>query len=248
MVAHMIIKQAYISRGLRRLASRFMEKYSLSKYCYKWQPLVIFGMYYNEDYSTLMKHRGDVTVVWCGSDALRINGLRRIKLKERPARHIAISEALSKDLTTAGIPHKLIPISACTLDYENCKRGESIYFYGNHEIYGIKYLPEIRKLGFDVIQTTGSYSQSQIKELYRKSFVGVRLTQHDGLPNTVLELAMMGRRSIYNGEIPHSVKWTSIDDVCESIISEYERRHEDNAHISKDVKEYINIGNDWLEV
>ena len=242
----MRIKQAHISRGLRRLGQRFMEKYSLSKYYCKRNPLVIFGMYYNEDYSVLKKHGGDVTIVWRGSDTLKINRDRQTLLKERPARHIAISEVLSKDLTTAGITHKLIPISACSLDYENCKRGESIYFYGEHEIYGIKYLPEIKKLGFDIIHTTGRHSQAQIKELYAKSFVGLRLTQHDGLPNTVLELGMMGRRSIYNGDIPHSIKWSSIDDVCESIIKEYERRHEDNAHIAKDVRQFIDIGDNWL--
>jgi hypothetical protein len=61
-------------------------------------------------------------------------------------------------------------------------------------------------------------------------------------------MGLMGRRSIFNGKIPHSIKWKGIEDICQSIMSEYETRHEDNIQIAKDIYNYISIGKTFLEV
>ena len=238
-MAYSIIKQGHVSQSLHRLRERFMSKYNLEEYKNNSEPLIIFGMYKGRDYEILNNHKGHLTVVWCGSDSLKVN--RDAIKKKIHVRHIALSKQVSEDLI--GIKHTILPISACSLDYHPCQRGDSIYFYGNSEIYGVSYLPEIKKrTGLNVIHAHGQYSQSEIRDIYRQCFIGLRLTRHDGLPNTVLELGMMGRRSIYNGNIPHSIKWKNIDDICESIMREYHNRNRDNSKIAEDIKKYLDIG------
>ncbi len=50
----------------------------------------------------------------------------------------------------------------------------------------------------------------------------------------------MGRKSIYNGSLPHSIKWTDVDSICQSILIEYENRNNDNKQVSKDFIKFIN--------
>ena len=243
----MRIKQGYVSSALHKLKDRYMTKYDLIPYTNIGRPLVMFGMYKDVDYQIMNNHEGHLTIVWCGSDSIKINRKRSRYLKQRKPRNIAKSEFISKDLKI--YKHEVIPVSACSLDYDCEKRGDSIYFYGTNEIYGISYLKEIRsRTGLNIIHAQGEYSQDQVRELYKQSFIGLRLTKHDGLPNTVLELGMMGRRSIYNGNIPHSIRWVNIDDICNSIMKEYEKRHEDNTDISTDIKRFIDIKDSWLHV
>ena len=83
---------------------------------------------------------------------------------------------------------------------------------------------------------------------YKSCFIGLRLTTHDGLPNTICELGLMGRRCIYNGQLPHSIPYSNADDIVESIEREFKSRNEDNTLIANDMYDYLNIGDDWLYV
>ena len=247
-------KYGYVSRGVRFFKKKFLLKYNLSNYSDKAddrEPLVMFGLYYPEDYSLYRRYKGEVIVVWCGNDARsKLNRRTAALVKSRTARHIAMGKFISNSLRKFGIVNHILPVCPTILKKCPVPRGDKLYFYGgsNPKFYGDKYLPEIKKrTGLEIIKTdSATYTSDELQKIYAQCFLGLRLTTHDGLPNTVVELGLMGRRSIYNGGTPHSIPWTGIDDICESIMKEYNERKEDNTKIADDWEKYLNINNKWM--
>jgi hypothetical protein len=76
--------------------------------------------------------------------------------------------------------------------------------------------------------------------VYSQCFLNLRLTPHDGCPNTNIEMGLMGRRSIYNGDLPASIPWTSVDDICQNIMLEYSLREFSNNQVSKIYHTFVN--------
>lgn len=246
-----MITQSHISKSLDGLQDRFRKKYGLTEYLDSSAPLVIFGMYNPEDVDVLLSHKGKLTIVWQGCDAKDINPMVVGLIKRRTAKHYSISHWIKESLEAKGIDSELKPISATQSLLKRVPRGDKIYFYSSDlspesaEYYGESMIEEIRnRTGLEVIRATmHTYSSAELLKVYRDCFINLRLTTFDGCPNTNLEMGMMGRRSIFNGNIPHSIKWIGPEDICESIMQEYSTRHEDNSQISKDVVEFINIPN-----
>ena len=250
-------KYGYVSKGVRFFKKKFLLKYKLLDYsCHgrlagKNEPLVMFGLYYPEDYSVYRRYKGRVIVVWCGNDARsKLTRSTAAIVRSRNAKHIAMGKFISNSLKKYGIANHIFPV--CPTIMEKCPvpRGDKLYFYGKRTIdfYGDKFLPEIeRRTGLEIMKTyLDTYTPDELQEVYAQCFLGLRLTPHDGLPNTVIELGLMGRRSIYNGGTPHSIPWAGIDDICESIMKEYEERKEDNTNIANDWDDYLNIDDKWM--
>ena len=62
-------------------------------------------------------------------------------------------------------------------------------------------------------------------------------------------MGMLGRRSIFNGDSPSSIPFKNIDDIVENVKKEYANRHVDDIkEVSDSVKDYLNIGDQWLNV
>jgi len=240
--------QAYISQSLAGLD--FRKRYGLTEYTDSLKPLVMFGMYRVEDFEVLVNHMNrDITLVWQGMDAreLPINWL--LLLRRKNIRHIAISHWIKESLDAYGIESELLPVSATIDNIFPVKRGNNIYLYYSDdspsaiEYYGAQMIPEIEhRTGLKVLTAKhGEYAREGLQAIYRECFINLRLTTYDGCPNTNLEMGLMGRRSIFNGHIPHSIPWQGIDDICASIMAEYETRHEPNDHISTDISKFLNI-------
>jgi hypothetical protein len=249
----MRIRQAIVSSEINSFKSALLSKYKLVGYDNVRLPLIMFGLYNDKDYKIFTTHRSKIVVVWRGSDSLRIDKKRLRILKSKPqTTHYAISSFISDDLKKLGIKHTILPITPSSVETGAYPRGEHIYCYGlgNPVFYNIELAKEVSKrTGYSIILTKhNTLSRSELMQAYKKSFVGLRLTPHDGLPNTVLELGMMGRRSVYNGSIPHSIKWKGVDDICENVTREYENRHQNNHHISIDIRNFLSISDSWLTV
>lgn len=241
------MKQAYISDSLAGLD--FRKRYELTEYADSAKPLIMFGMYRDEDFDVLRRHDAPVTLVWQGMDARSINPEWLPFLRLAHTRHISISHWIRNSLNAVGILNELIPVSATSANIYPVKRGDCIYLYHSddspsaREYYGAHLIPEIaERTGLRIhTATLGEYGPDALRRLYADCFINLRLTQYDGCPNTNLEMGLMGRRSIFNGQIPHSIPWQGIDDICDSIMAEYEMRHEDNTYISNDIYNYLNI-------
>lgn len=244
--------QCYISSSVSTFKEKLFKKYDFIDYYDDNIPAVFFGLYGPSDYIVLSNHSSKVILVWCGSDALKINEENVKILLDKKISHIAMSEFISKDLEKFKIPHKVIPVTPTDSILKPHIRGENVYVYTNGKnsnFYGQKLIDEIQKrIKYKlIIAHYNTYSKEELIDIYKSCFMGLRLTQHDGLPNTVVELGLMGRRCIYNGNLPHSISWNNVDDICENIDKEYESRNNDDVNIiHNDMKRYIDIGTDWL--
>ncbi|WP_214293423.1 hypothetical protein, partial [Escherichia coli] len=49
---------------------------------------------------------------------------------------------------------------------------------------------------------------------------------------------MMGRKSVFNGMIPNSIRWYGVDDICESIMREYDTRKSDSLDVAQSCFEF----------
>jgi hypothetical protein len=208
-------------------------------------------MYDDKDYNLLSIWYAPVIIVWCGTDTTMINAQRAKILRNCKITHIVKSWFCANDLKKWNIKHSILPISWQNFNLKPYPRGENIYHYGSGKGYGESYLPLIQKeTGLNIIKATNkTYSKEALQKVYESCFIGLRLTAHDGLPNTVLELGMMGRRSIYNGRIPGSIPWNNLDDICASILDEYAvRRFNDTEMVSQNIKRFIDIDDKWLNV
>lgn len=239
--------QIYRSSSLEGLD--YQSRYGLDDYTDSLKPLVIFGMYNRKDYKVLCRHKGEVIVVWQGMDAKYIPTDWHEKLKS--VKNIAISKWISDSLLNYNIHHSIKYISATKPIANNYKNGDAVYFYSSNlsqdsaNYHGEYMLNEIReRTGLEIIRATYStFSKDELQEVYKRCFLNLRLTQYDGCPNTNLEMGLMGRKSIFNGNLPHSIKWKTVDDICESIMREYRHRHQDNLHITNDFLNFINGNN-----
>jgi len=84
-------------------------------------------------------------------------------------------------------------------------------------------------------------------EFYKRSFIGLRLTQHDGLPNTVIELGLMGRRCIYNGDLINAINWRNIQDIIKIINTEKLKIGQINIQMANKMANSLNLDNSWLD-
>jgi len=250
-----IIRQIRFSDSVKFFKEKMLKKYHLNEYDNKAEPAIFMGLYGPKDYNELMEHTGECVILWCGSDSMVADRyLSKYDINKPNYHHIAIGGFCSYDLTKLGVKHQLIPISPANADIEPYKLGDSVYMYSsrkNPKFYGEHFLREIKErtgLNF-IVAYKDSYSYEELMDVYKQCFLGLRLTQHDGLPNTVIELGLMGRKCIYNGNLPYSIPWDNVDDICENILKEYNNRNTvDIKAIHADMKNYMNIGNDWMDI
>lgn len=248
----MRITHGRVSNSIKAFKDAYLKKFQLIEHFDFSQPVVFFGMYEDSDYKAFLQYtRSIIIIVWCGSDTLMINPARLKILQSRNAIHIVKSKFQSEDLKKLDILHKIIPVSWQSFELDPMPPGKKIYHYGKGERYGEEYLSEIEKrTGIEIIRTTfNTYSKEELFEIYKDCFIGLRLTTHDGLPNTVIELGMMGRRCIYNGNLPNSIGWFNINDICANIENENRNRDcWDIKKISAETKKFIDIGDNWLNI
>lgn len=254
-VQHKKITQGHVASGVLSFKDRFLTKFKLAEYHDKSAPLVIFGMHrLHDSFKVYQDHKGGMVVVWCGSDGLKLNKKRAEIVLSRYATHYVMSKFLSDDLSKWSIPHDILPVCPTPSNIECHPRGDKIYFYygteAKKDFYGYPIAKEVEKrTGLKVIFANNqSFPREKLMDVYKECFLALRLTRHDGLPNTVVEMGLMGRRSVYNGGTPQSIPWRNVEDICKNVMEEYENRHEPNDFISWDMKNYIDIGTKWLSV
>jgi len=240
----MKFKQACVSRSLAGLTKGYRKKYNLRTYFDSLEPLLFIGMYRQKDFDLFLNHKGEKAIVYCGSDAkdLPLEWIEEIKKADA---NYSISNFTKQSLLNHGINSEYYPINATIAkDWKPRKNGDNIYWYYSPncpEVYGSEFIDEIEKrTGLNIIKAhLKSHTQKELQSVYASCFLNLRLTQHDGCPNSNLQMGLMGKASIYNGDLPHSITWNNIDDICESIIKSYTNRHTPTDTISKDFYNFV---------
>ena len=235
----------------------FLKRNSLKTYNDLKAPSVFFSLW---KFNDIKKHRGFAVVIWRGSDILKMGKKLKIIKNMKNVYHVAISSYIAEDLEKYGVKYKSIPIVGSTMDiFSPYVMGNEIYTYvpSHHtnkyyKRYGMDVINKIKKkikYKINVVKAKNQHSKKKLIKIYERCFCGLRMTEHDGLPNQVVEMGLMGRKSFYNGSIPDSIKWNEhkIDQIVQNIEKEAEKIGTiDYKHADK-IKDYINVGQGWID-
>jgi hypothetical protein len=235
--------QSHISESLAGLDKGLIEKYKLHPYEVATWDTVFMGMYRKEDLIKLATHLGASTIVWFGSDAKDLPD-DWIKFVHDSV-NIGVSQQVVDTLESKGIEAMWCPINAVIPhQWPLVPNGDKIFWYSGNapEIYGETMINEIKeRMNIPIIRAGhDTFTKDQLKDVYSQCFLNLRLTKHDGCPNTNIEMGLMGKRSIYNGDLPGSIPWESVDDICKSIMREFNTRNVDNYYLSEIYHNFVN--------
>ena len=259
----MRIKQACASPVYEE---RIYKKFSLGPYIKKDEPVVFFGCHYDHVVKAAGEHESTAVIVWTGSDTM----LLRQELEGRAdfsylsiigkknIQHVAVSPDTVKDLSALGVPHIYLPI--CDADanmYQPVKLGMKVMTYTNPRkdetlvwLYGKDIVDIVDKALPDIefiLTHWCKYKRKDMPKLYSQCFIGLRPTRHDGGSNMVLEMGLMGIRSIHNGNSPAAIPWKSPTDIIVNIRKEYGQVGIINQKLAEEMRTFLDVGEDWLD-
>jgi len=223
------IKQIHVSKSLEHLKDRIYKKYDLVPYNDINTPSIFFGIYSNEDISTIHKHIGNKYIMFGGSD---VPNCKKINSTTNTG-YIAISENIYNRLKKYDIDSNTVYLNL--VDTELFKPvhtvGSKIFIYDgickkadNATIYGKKYydivcnqLPQ-----YEYIYSSDLNAKyEEMPKIYSECFIGLRLTSHDGNANMVQEMEAMEIPVVHNMS-KYGLKWKTADDVV-NIILKYKK-------------------------
>lgn len=246
----MRITQCYISKTLRKSFSFFRDRYGLGPYTDPEEPAIFFGCYRNEDIEAIRRNENIVVLVWGGSDLLTY--IKHPIMQQ--VFHVAGSSMIERDLTSQHIPHhrtNIVPVDLSP--FKPVPLGDKIYAYApayRWGFYGGEIIDQLINRGHEIMvaRDPAKLSREELVLVYKQAYIGLRLTQHDGGSATVLEMGMMGRRCVYNEDMPNARPWKTVDDVEEIIKDERlaSIRHPMVKEVSEAVERYANPSEEWL--
>lgn len=254
----MRIEQLYCRFAKNHFEKGLVKKYALQPYSNPGKPAIFFGAYSSDDWKFIWRHADNfgslAVVIWAGSDIMSFVNERHVFWVELFRRspnikHIAISPWIESDLSKINYSFYSLPILPMgNQDIEPAPRGGSIYMYKpDVSLYNGGIYQKVKELiPYKFIEADfHTFQRAELLDVYKDCFMGVRFTQHDGLSNTVCELGLMGRRVVWNGNTPNAINYNSVEDVINSINSEYKKN--DYKEVAAEVKDFLDIGQDWLD-
>lgn len=261
------------------------DKYGFETYFrnrHKKEPVIVFGCYGGGTKNDIMNHEGLCVIVWAGSDSVRLHErgdfVQFCRNNAHRVFHIAHSHWIQTDLTHFGLKYidkVIVPTNSKEYSFEK-EVGNSVYHYGTHQrlwYYGTHIVNKLeKKWGHNmryppIIKTVQTaYGKKELYQAYKESFVGVRLTEHDNMAMSVVEMGLMGRRSIFNGNVPCAIpypchpydryepmtrkQWVWQDEglvgVIEKMILDYWGTEPDRL-LSEEMHEFVHDNKDWLD-
>jgi len=216
--------QLVTSKSIIFFDQAFRKKFGFSKYTDTTKPCLFLGIYRRGDIRMVQRHKG-IKIVWfAGSDAMKDEVLSIVKNDNgfKDAIIIAESKWIQYDLDRFGIPHENITLFMDDMyNWRPTPLGDCLYWYNaDKEKYGGEYYERVRKEFPDlniIVHNSLSVPRSKMSEIYKQCFAGIRPVAHDGMSQTVAEMGLMGRMSIWNGGGPFSVPYSNIYDIIAAI-------------------------------
>jgi len=249
----MIIKQCRMNKDQINHFSSFIKRYRLKPYIDKKKPVVFFGLYH-VDLRKIDRHKDLLILVWRGTDIILPGHLDKALNSKVNIKHVAISSFIEEDLKKRNIKYKFLPIVGSDMArYKSEILGKEIYTYipeRRSNFYGKKIIKKIKKkckYKINIVNSCNRYSKGELYSIYKRCFCGLRLTPHDGVANQVVEMGLMGRKTIYNGKTPSSIPWSDdIDSIVESIEKESIKIGTKQDCLARNVKDFYTIKDPWL--
>ena len=266
----MTINQIYVTEHLKKYFENDIFKYSsLQNYTNINNPTFIYG-FTIKDFNIIENNKSICVIIWTGGDCdikkhkEALINLLKIK-KYKNVYHIAISNFIENDLKRFDIKYLKYPFFFFNMDnYKPVIKGNSIYIYcslRDKEEYGYSTIKKIEKLfptinfiyctnsifyekfknNKNIIQNFKCYTRENLISIYKKCFIGIRLTKHDGLSATTQELGCMGIKTIWNGNTPSALNYKTINDIISHIENEKKLIGTIDYKMSESVKKFLNI-------
>ena len=146
-----------------------------------------------------------------------------IILKNEIKCHYSISDCISNRLKNLGINYRRIDLDLTDINYFNrvILGGDSIFVYngfkkGNEEIYGKKIYEKLTNYKF-IFSNNLKLDNNKMYDIYKKCFIGLRLTKYDGNANSVLEMKHMNLPVICNSNYDNCLNWKNTQDIYNHI-------------------------------
>ena len=215
--------------------------------------------YSTQSITHIMLHHKGPAVMIINNDIRPIqNNLEWVK-NRKDFYFISTSKIMSVYLDNLGLKYVEFPWSVSSMEkITPHHKGNSVYFYTScgksDNLYGYHILPRLMKDNFPHLNVIYArynpslfpfvhYTKDQLKEVYKKVFVAVRLTRFDGLSDTVQALGMRGVKTIWNGGTPSALSYTSEQDIINHIRNEEKTIGQIDTSLSKQCKQYLNPTN-----
>jgi hypothetical protein len=235
--------------------SSFIKRNKMIPYENKKKPVVFFGLYH-VDLRKLDRHKSTLILVWRGTDIILPGHLDAAINSKVDVKHVAISSFIEEDLKARGIRYKFLPLVGGDMKgFASTRLGKEIYVYipkTRYKFYGGHIVDKLKKkckYKINISSSCNTYSRKQLHQVYNRCFCGLRLTPHDGVANQVVEMGLMGRKTIFNGVTPSSIPWEDdVDKILESIEKEAEKIGTIQKDLSKKVKDFYIVNDDWLNI
>jgi len=247
------IKQCKLRISQKKFRT-FQKMHGLSDYTNPDEPAFFYGLY-RKDVDLMEEHKSLLVLIWRGSDIFQPGHLEAVQKTKTNVKNVAISSFICEDLDKANIEYAYLPIVGRPMeDLKPCPLGDELYVYlpqTRHDFFNADIVNEIKKkckYKVNIATHINHYTRKELLKVYKRCFCGIRLSNHDGLPNQVIEMGLMGRRCVHNGELPGSIPWdkNDVDSIIDNINNEASKIGSVNKKLYKKTKKLINIGNDWL--
>lgn len=233
------INQIKISYSLKQF-DRIKNMYELSEYNNENNPCLFFGVYNRLELKFIKNHKGPKYIMYGGIDCdtrLKIYKSLIDEIKTlKNTYFIAQSKDIESRLIELGIRcvylHLDLVDTTIFKPVDIKKERKCIYVYDSQGtmtnlkkmIYNHKLIEKVkRKLPeYKYIHSSslGQISYKQLPSVYEKCFIGLRLTEKDGLCCTSQEFEAMNIPIVHN-QSEYGLKWKTVDDVIEYINNIY---------------------------
>jgi hypothetical protein len=259
----MRIRKALIT--IETFMKPFKLKYQVRNYTPdgdKDEPIICFGCYTKRVMQWVVEHRGLCVIVWSGSDSMNLKTqtwfVNHCKENKDRIRHIAYSHWIKSDLEAVGLEYIEKVVLPCTFDwlkFEPEHQGKIYHYTVQHKsrrwFYGTDDIKNWEKrnrlLQNKIIYTNFyAYKQNELYELYKSSFMGIRLTDHDNMALSCIEMGLMGRRSIFNGNIPCAINYEDKEEAKRLMLDMFKNQPEPDKLVAEEMREFVHDDMKWL--
>lgn len=250
----MKVQQGTIMASLHDTFPMFMDRWHLRPLVNVNAPAVFFGCYGSSQLLQVQRHRSEIIMVWLGSD-FALTGDHKIWDQDN-IHHVAIGPWIEKDLHERGISFRRFNIIGSPLVDELSVEplGTAVYSYvpsKKRDFYGadlvaetMERLPDVEFIVHDGLKVP----QSAMPDVYRRCCCGMRLLKHDGGSETVIEMGLMGRMSIHNGDTPASIPWDGVGDVVRQIERQVACAGTTRTIIADGIRDHVQMTDEWLDL
>jgi len=241
------LKNIVICPGLKAFA-RIKDCYNLTSDYDINKPTIFFGCYSMDDVNAINNHKGLKFIMYGGNDC-NLNNKHRINMFEAIDFNNNVSFISSSDdmynrlvtfrkkynlsntiyksnlnLLDKTIWRKINILENFVYVYDGCMKKTEVY---SSDICDdvIDILTKKYKTKINFIRTSdfkSFISQEELFKLYKKCFIGMRLTSHDGSAQTVMEFNECNLPIIHN-QSDYGINWKDENDIVKTIENEYKK-------------------------